>query len=194
MSVSIGSMNYSMLDEIWDNYKYPKKEMRDTAPHRSEHDYHQQSPPTKASAPVQVHIEQFKPIHPSTTAPGQDVSSMDMGSYAPVVDHPANSNHSTTNTYNDVPYNKNEVYTPLLTHANNRMNNNVCMGSIDHLKHCRYCYEHMKKELHLSSVKEEKSILDFLPKVDTNTVILVLGGIAAGMILSDLFLRRRRRR
>lgn len=193
-------MNYSMLDEIWDNYKYPNKEMNDRLPSRSEQDHQLQNnhPSVNPLTPNKVHIEQFKPVRSSTSSPSpppptNNTTSMGTSPYVP--EHPSNSNHSSTDTYNNIPYGKNDVYTPLLTHTNNSSNmNNVCMGSFHHLKNCRYCYEQMRKELRLESIRDEKSILDFLPKVDTNMVILVLGGIAAGMILSDLFFRRRHRR
>lgn len=201
MSVSIDSMNYSMLDEIWDNYKYPKNNK--PKPNYTSSQTHNMGPSlsgdnntnnnNQQQPPASIHVEEFKPIHGPGPAPGKhqgDVSdTFNQSQDRYVQEHPSNSNHSTTDTYNQIPYSKNEVYSPVHTYMSNGTHTNqTCTEQIKHVKGCRYCFEHMKRELNLSTPKE-KTLLDFLPKIDTNTAILIMGGIAAGFILSDLFKR-----
>jgi hypothetical protein len=202
-------MNYSMLDEIWDNYKYPKKPGQHANSSLKSSNETRYSPTTtqmggysmeldgnESSNPDPVHMEEFKPIHQTVSQQPSTPNSQPTESNR-FVNHPSNTNQSSTNTYNNIPYTNNEVYSPMQTYMTNgggstQQQQQQCMSTIQHIRTCRYCFEHMRRELNLD--KKEKTLLDFLPKIDMNTVILVIGGIATGLVLSDLLSRSRRRR
>jgi hypothetical protein len=207
-------MNYSMLDEIWDDYKYtdadgksspqPSSSMKDSGfsnsssrnplyggdKKRDSKELHNKY----RDSPSQVHIEEFKPVS-DTIPPVSPVKNGTNNQY--VQDHPSISNPSDVNTYNHMPYNGNTVYTPTQTYMNhNNSSSNDCMTHLEHVRRCRYCYEQMKKEFELDIDKRGNgtSLSDYVSSIDINTVVLVVGGIAAGVLLADLLFSGGKRR
>jgi len=175
MSLSIGSsgVNYTMLDEIWDNYKHPKQNntFSNTGYDAfNDYDYNERVRDNNPDAHGQAILanKRPKPIQQPGSGPVFE------GFQAGPMDHPSTSKPNMQNMYDHRPYDKDDMYSPVDTYNHTRSS---CDEYIEHVEHCRHCYEELRKRM----LEENKRLgigygWNFPPKNVIDLVLMIIGG------------------
>lgn len=193
MSLSLGStgVNYSMLDEIWDNYKYPKQNDYSCTGYDSFNDY---SFNDNVYGEKQSNIQGQAVLANKRPKVIENFKSQPMsfeGFQASPMDHPSTSKGNVENTYDHRPYDKNDIYSPVNANEHRRLR---CDEYMDHIRQCHQCYEHIRNNLDLGQNTYTSPLQNInLNNLNFMNLALIFVGGAFCLLLLDILLTIRKK-
>jgi hypothetical protein len=199
MTLSLGSsgVNYSMLDEIWDNYKYPNQDNYSCTGYdtfnNSESDKNINTYRENPNIQGQSVLSNKQPRMPEQ--PRGNSPMVVEGFQSNPMDHPSTSNAGLQDTYDNKPYDKNDIYSPVTAEAELRTRSGMrCEDYVEHVRKCRKCYDHLRKELELGDDTRQSLFgnIDLTNISPMQIAMLIVGG-AFCMLLLDILITLKKR-
>lgn len=199
MSLSIGSsgINYTMLDEVWDNYKYPKQNKFSNTGYDNfnEYDFNERVYTDNPNLQGQTVLSNKAPKPISSPNKGTVFE----GFQAQPMDHPSTSKTETHDTYNYQPYDKDNIYSPVKEfnqHQPQNQNYNTrrrssCDEYIEHVENCKSCYDHLRKRMYAEN--NWNFNWNMPPKNMMDIILLIIGGAFILFVLDTLRIIRNSR-
>lgn len=192
MSLSLGATNlgYSMLDEIWQDYKYPTSNTYSQRGYDgfNDYDFNEKVYTDNPNIQGQSVLSEKRPKlieYPKrhTIFEGFQTSPMD---------HPSTSKPELENMYNYKPYNKDDN----LSYIENKNRRYECDEYIEHIENCSHCYEHLRRRLNLTmSNNLSPNITEYFANKNINIVdlaLLFMGSVLIYLVIDTLLAIRRK--
>jgi len=186
LSIGSGGINYSMLDEIWDNYKYPKQDDYSCTGYDTFNNNKDMNTYTENKNIQGQSVLSNK--QPRVQAGNDVIEGFRMGN---PMDHPSTSNTGLQNTYNNKPYEKHEKYSHIRNDSPQRVDCDVFM---DHIRTCRMCYKHIRDELQMEHDQRPPLFgnIDLTNITPIQIAMVIIGG-AFVSLLFDIIIKLKKR-
>ena len=191
------SLNPQLINEIWEDYKYPSTDGISQTGYNKFDDYEF----NEKSYDYNENIQGNKQYGDTTNPPLK--SNVFEGFQINPMDHPSvTKSNIDIDTYNNKPYDYQNG--PPRQHTYQNYNRGFeCNEHIDHILRCRYCYEHIRKKLNLddnnNNNNNNNNTINSIKKLFNGNInnllnisLIVMSGIFI-LLMTDTILSRRRR-